>query len=456
MTDTIAAIATAQGKGGVGIVRVSGPEVPALVEHLFGSLPPRQACLRIFKDAQGQTIDQGLALYFKAPHSFTGEHVLELQGHGGPAVLQLLLKQVMTAIPTIRQANAGEFSERAYLNDKMDLAQAEAVMDLINSSSAQAVIAAGRSLTGEFSSLIEDLLAQLIQLRLYIEAALDFPEEEIDFLADTGLQVQLQQLLQAVDQTLQRSRIGQRMTEGLSVVILGQPNVGKSSLLNALTGEDTAIVTDIAGTTRDVLKQQIQLDGLPVNIIDTAGLRETQDVVEQEGVRRAWTAVQQADRILLVTDAGLGIGHYEQQVLKQVHTQTTIPVDIIFNKVDTLQDTGLEQQVTTLTINQRDYQQISLSAKTRQGFQTLVDYLKQTVGFSQTSETTFTARARHVNALEATRQQLHQADIHLQQGDGELCAEALRLAQQSLGTITGTFSADDLLGEIFSSFCIGK
>ncbi len=450
--DTIAAIATPPGKGGIGIVRVSGDAVPQLIQQLFGqALKPRQAELLPFKDKAGHIIDRGIVLYFSAPHSYTGEHVLELQGHGGPVVLDMLLQNILSQ--GVRLAKAGEFTERAFLNEKMDLAQAEAVIDLIESSSTQAALAAARSLEGNFSKTINALLDRLIQLRLYIEAALDFPEEEIDFLSDQQLHQRLADLHTDLDNVFHSVKQGRLLKEGLNVVILGQPNAGKSSLLNQLAGKNSAIVTDIAGTTRDVLREHIHIDGMPLHIIDTAGLRESPDVIEQEGVKRAWQEVEHADRVLLLVDVDKGWSTFEEQVLDSVPQNSV--VDIIYNKIDSLHQAPYIEKKTPHSASHSGVN-IGLSAKTGEGLALLTEHLKQSVGFEQTGENQFSARRRHVLILEALREHSQNAKRQLQQGAGELAAEELRLAQDKLASITGEFSSDDLLGEIFSSFCIGK
>lgn len=447
--DTIAAIATAPGRGGVGIIRVSGTQATAVAEAILGALPqPRYATFTQFKHSDGSSLDEGLALYFKAPHSFTGEDVLELQGHGGPVILDLLLKRVLSL--GVRLARPGEFSERAFLNDKLDLAQAEAIADLIDAASEQAARSALKSLQGEFSRRITHIVEQLIQLRIYIEAALDFPEEEIDFLAQSHVMDSLNALILKVEALQQEAKQGALLREGMTVVIAGRPNAGKSSLLNALAGKETAIVTDIAGTTRDILKEHIHINGVPLHVIDTAGLRETVDIVEQEGVRRARQAMREADRILLVIDshdhaeAPLLIAELTQDLPKQ------IPITLIFNKIDVL------GQAPSL-IQGSAYTQIALSAKQLLGLDLLRQHLLECVGFDQTLEGGFIARRRHLQAIERAYTWLQQGREQLRvHRAGELLAEDLRYAQEALSEITGQFTADDLLGKIFSSFCIGK
>ena len=442
--DTIAAIATPSGKGGVGIVRVSGSACLKIAEKILKKIPlPRNADYCPFYDAKGDIIDHGIALYFKNPHSFTGEDVLELQGHGGPVVMDMLLERVCEL--GARIAHAGEFSERAFLNDKMDLAQAEAVADLIEADSTEAARAAVRSMEGEFSGLISELVEQLIQLRIYVEAALDFPEEEIDFLADAHVSNELNTLVESVEKIWASARQGSLLREGMTVVIAGRPNAGKSSLLNALSGRETAIVTHIEGTTRDVLREHIQIDGMPLHIIDTAGLRETADPVEQEGVRRAWNEIEKADRILLVTD---------QQKVEDNQLLEKLPENIkrtyIHNKIDISgEEAGIKQESKAVNI--------FLSAKTGEGINLLKNHLKQCMGYEQTTQGQFMARRRHLTALDTAQQSIKAAQKNLQTIQaGELIAEELKQAQMALSEITGEFSSDDLLGRIFSSFCIGK
>lgn len=444
--DTIAAIATPPGKGGIGIVRVSGPRVPEIMKALFHkTLLPRHAELLPFKNAEGEILDRGIALFFESPHSYTGEDVLELQGHGGPVVLNLLLQRILEL--GVRRAGPGEFTERAFINDKMDLAQAEAVIDLIESSSEQGVKAAARSLEGEFSKAVQQLLGDLIQIRMYIEAALDFPEEEIDFLSDKQLHENVKALQEDIENVLATARQGRLLKEGLNVVILGRPNAGKSSLLNRLAGRDSAIVTEIAGTTRDVLREHIHIDGLPLHIIDTAGLRESGDLIEQEGVRRAWDEVGKADRVLLLVDKRQEFGPEEEKTLKRI--PAALPVDIIHNKLDLTGDKPFIKNASRGVL-------IGLSVKTGEGFQLLTDHLKQSVGFEQTAENQYTARRRHIEAMKRVKKHIEQAHQQLVEGAGELAAEEMRLGQEALSEITGKFGSDDLLGEIFSSFCIGK
>ena len=439
-TDTIAAIATPPGRGGVGIVRVSGPLAAEIAKRITGSTPrPRHAAYRRFLDKHGELIDTGIALYFPAPHSFTGEDVLELQGHGGPVVMDLLLQRCLQL--GARPARPGEFSERAFLNDKIDLAQAEAIADLIDSSSEQAARSAQRSLQGEFSAAINKLLKEITELRVYVEAALDFPEEEIDFLADQAIDERLQNIQQQLDIIFQRAQQGRLLREGMHLVIAGRPNAGKSSLMNALAGAETAIVTDIAGTTRDILREQINLDGMPLHIVDTAGLRHSDDPVEQIGIQRAWEEIKKADLVLLLIDATIGFGKEEQAILDEL--PDTLEVLRVVNKTD-------------LAKTEKQPREIHISAKTGEGIDTLRKTLEQRMGYQRENEDSYIARRRHLNALQKTKTAIENATAQKQTGAGELMAEELRQAQEALGEITGKFTSDDLLGEIFSSFCIGK
>ncbi len=453
--DTIAAQATPPGRGGVGIIRVSGPKAKEVAKAILGKVPEvRKAEYLAFKDRHQHTLDQGIALYFKAPHSFTGEDVLELQAHGGPVILDMLLKEI-TALPNIRLANPGEFSEQAFLNDKLDLTQAEAIADLINSSSEQAARCALHSLQGDFSKLIHQLVEQVIHLRMYVEAAIDFPEEEIDFLADKKIVSDLKAIITQISQVREKARQGSIIREGMRVVIAGRPNAGKSSLLNALSGRESAIVTDIAGTTRDVLSEQIHIDGMPLHIIDTAGLRESADKVEQIGIARAWQEINQADRVLLMIDAS----EYQNNAYFNAKQQwpdffdklpPNIGLTIIKNKADISQDPVAITQENNNTV-------ITLSAKTGAGITLLKDHLKTIMGYQGSTEGGFMARRRHLIALEKAHQHLETGLTQLESFmAGEILAEELRLTQQELNQITGEFTSDDLLGKIFSSFCIGK
>ncbi len=441
--DTIVAVATAPGKGGIGVVRISGSEAASIAKRLLSKLPsPRVATLSDFRNANNEVIDKGVALYFPAPNSFTGEDVLELQGHGGPVVMDCLLTTVVAL--GARLARPGEFSERSFLNGKMDLAQAEAVADLIDASTQQAARSAMRSLQGQFSEKITALSKTLMHLRLYVEAAIDFPEEEIDFLADGHILQKIEDTLVQLSDLQQQAKQGQLLKEGMSVVIIGQPNAGKSSLLNCLTGNETAIVTPIPGTTRDLVKETIQIDGMPLHIIDTAGIRQQAEEVEQEGIRRALLQQDIADRILLVVDANKNpmMTSVEENVLKQFADKTTV----LINKID----------LTTIPEGLRE-DKIYLSAKTGQGIERLKTHLKDCMGFRADESGTFTARRRHLTALRITRDCCEKAKEQLvRYKAGELVAQELKMAQDALGEIVGRVTTDDLLGEIFASFCIGK
>ncbi|OFZ70743.1 MAG: tRNA uridine-5-carboxymethylaminomethyl(34) synthesis GTPase MnmE [Betaproteobacteria bacterium RBG_16_58_11] len=440
--DTIAAIATAPGRGGIGVVRVSGPQAPSIAQALIGKLPPpRLATLANFLDTDASVIDQGIALYFAAPHSFTGEDVLELQGHGGPAVMQRLLARCLEA--GARIAEPGEFTRRAYLNDKLDLAQAESVADLIDASSVQAAKSAMRSLQGEFSREIHALVQSLIDLRMLVEATLDFPEEEIDFLDAAHAKEKLAAIREQLGRVLTRAKLGALLREGLQVVLIGQPNVGKSSLLNRLAGEEVAIVTPVAGTTRDTVREEIQIDGIPLHIIDTAGLRETQDEVEKIGIARTWAVVDKAQLALVIIDAARGQAEEDEAILRKL--PSGLPVLRVYNKIDLVGETPHAA---------RDGEAVYLSAKTGAGLEILHDRLLQLAGWQAAEEGVYLARERHLQALYAAKSSLENAEQNWQQL--ELLAEELKLAQNALASITGEFSADDLLGEIFSRFCIGK
>lgn len=452
-TDTIAAIATAPGQAGVGIVRVSGPKAAVIAEQMLGFMPrPRYAHYGPFKDSSGGLIDEGLGLYFPNPHSFTGEDVFELQGHGGTIILDMLLREVCSL--GARLARPGEFSERAFLNDKLDLAQAEAIADLIESSSEQAARCAVRSMQGVFSRRIEALVEAVTHLRIYVEAAIDFPEEEIDFLADGKVAEDLAVLLEQVTTILAEAQQGTIMRDGMKVVIAGRPNAGKSSLLNALAGREAAIVTAIEGTTRDVLREHIHIDGMPLHIIDTAGLRDSSDEVEQIGISRAWEEIRQADRILLMVDATTTDKTEPHEIWPDFIDQlpANAPVTVIRNKVDLSGEAvGIRAEP------EQSAPVIRLAAKGSEGLEVLRDHLKQCMGFVTTTEGGFLARRRHLDALERARDSLLQGQGQLEGfGAGELLAEDLRAAQDSLGEITGQLTPDELLGKIFSSFCIGK
>lgn len=452
-TDTIAAIATAPGQAGVGIVRVSGPKASAIARAMLGFDPkPRYAHFGPFLDTQGELIDEGIGLYFPNPHSFTGEDVFELQGHGGTVILDLLLREVCNL--GARLARPGEFSERAFLNDKLDLAQAEAIADLIESSSEQAARCAVRSMQGVFSRQIDNLVEAVTHLRIYVEAAIDFPEEEIDFLADGKVATDLDDLLQRVEKILSEAQQGTILRDGMKVVIAGRPNAGKSSLLNALAGREAAIVTAIEGTTRDVLREHIHIDGMPLHIIDTAGLRDSPDEVEQIGIARAWDEIRQADRILLMVDATTTDKTEPHEIWPDFIDQLpkNSPVTVIRNKVDL---SG--EQVGIRDESGRVAPVVRLAAKEAEGLDILRDHLKACIGFASTTEGGFLARRRHLDALERARDSLLQGQSQLQgYGAGELLAEDLKAAQDSLGEITGHLTPDELLGKIFSSFCIGK
>ncbi|MDN3562327.1 tRNA uridine-5-carboxymethylaminomethyl(34) synthesis GTPase MnmE [Vreelandella neptunia] len=448
--DTIAALATPPGRGGVGIIRVSGPACREIAQAMVGHCPaPRYAHYGPFQGEEG-SIDEGIALFFSGPHSFTGEDVLELQGHGGPIIMDMLLERCVAL--GARLARPGEFSERAFLNDKLDLAQAEAIADLIDATSRSAAENAVRSLQGEFSKRVSALVERLIELRVYVEAAIDFPEEEIDFLADGHVAQHLSSVQQALSDVRQAAGQGALLREGMSVVIAGRPNAGKSSLLNALTEQDTAIVTDIAGTTRDVLREHIHIDGMPLHIIDTAGLRDTPDAVEKIGVARAWAEIEKADRVLLLVDASTTASTDPMAIwpefVARLPDQTRLT--LVRNKIDTsAEPAGIDLSTTTPIVR--------LSAKTGTGVDNLKAHLKDVMGFAATTEGRFSARRRHLDALDRAMAALDTGRAQLDgYGAGELLAEDLRDAQQALGEITGEFSADDLLGEIFGSFCIGK
>ena len=451
-TDTIVAQATPPGRGGVGILRVSGPKAQDVAKAVLGILPkPRYAHYLPFLASDGTTLDEGIALFFPNPHSFTGEDVLELQGHGGPVILDLLLKRILD-IPSVRIARPGEFSERAFLNDKLDLAQAEAIADLIDASSEQAAKSALSSLQGVFSKKINTLVEALIHLRIFTEAAIDFPEEEIDFLSDGKIEAELEQVIQRLNEVRQEAKQGSLLREGMKVVIAGRPNAGKSSLLNALAGRDAAIVTDIAGTTRDVLREHIHIDGMPLHIIDTAGLREASDEVERIGIERAWQEIDQADRVLFMVDSTTTNETNPEKLWPEFieRLPKNMPVTVIRNKADlTGEPLGYSEQ--------NGYCLIQLSARTGEGITLLRDHLKQVMGFTSSTEGGFLARRRHLQALEKAAEHLNNGQYQLTTFHaGELLAEELRLAQEALSEITGEFTSDDLLGRIFSSFCIGK
>lgn len=450
--DTIVAQATPPGRGGVGIVRVSGPACKAAAEALLHHCPkPRKAEYLPFYAANGELIDEGIALFFPGPNSFTGEDVLELQGHGGPVLIDMIIKAILE-LPAIRPARPGEFSERAFLNDKLDLTQAEAIADLIDTNSEQAAKAALQSLKGEFSHKIDQLVDAVIHLRMYVEAAIDFPDEEIDFLSDGKVAGDLTAIIEQLFAIDQQARQGTLMREGMRIVIAGRPNAGKSSLLNALAGRESAIVTEVAGTTRDVLREHIQIDGMPLHIIDTAGLRESPDQVEQIGIERAWDEIRQADRVLFMVDSQETNAIHPDDIWPEFFAQLPddMPYTVIRNKVDlTKESIGMDEH--------NGIPVLHLSAKTGHGIEHLREHLKHCVGYRASSEGSFMARRRHLDALEKAKTHLLQGQEQLELSlAGELLAEELRLAQQHLNEITGEFTSDDLLGEIFGSFCIGK
>jgi tRNA modification GTPase len=455
----IAAIATAPGRGAVGIVRVSGASVAPVIEALCARpLKPREATYLPFLGADGSTIDQGLAIHFPAPNSYTGEDVLELQAHGGPVVLQLLLARCLEAgqAAGMRVARPGEFTERAFLNDKIDLAQAEAIADLIDASTEAAARSATRSMAGEFSGEVHALRDALIHLRMLVEATLDFPEEEIDFLQKADAQGQLERLQQTLARVMQRARQGALLREGIKVVIAGQPNAGKSSLLNALAGAELAIVTPVAGTTRDVVSQTIQIEGVPLHVIDTAGLRESEDAVEKIGIQRAWGQIEAADAVLFLHDLTRASSpEYLAGDAAVAHALATrlppsVPVIEVWNKLDAAPDAQAPRVA--------DHESMRLSARTGDGLEALRRKLLEVAGWQSAPEGVYMARERHVHALRRVNSHLMEASALLAQRAQalDLLAEELRLAQNALNEITGEFNSDDLLGVIFSSFCIGK
>ncbi len=438
--DSIVAAATPPGTGGVGIVRISGDDVERIAREMLGSLPePRTATYRSFRNAAGERVDVGIALYFPAPASFTGESVLELHGHGGPVVISLLVDAVIAF--GARQAEPGEFSKRAFLNDKLDLVQAEAIADLIGSGTAQAARAALRSLSGAFSKAVDSLADQLVRLRMHVEAAIDFPEEEIDFLSDDALLKRIDECAAAFATLSAEAKQGRVLRDGYQVVIVGKPNVGKSSLLNLLSGQEAAIVTEVAGTTRDVLREQIDVDGLAVELIDTAGLRNDPDHIEAEGIRRAREALANADAALWIQD----VTDKDQDAPKE-NLPDGVPVTVVHNKIDLV---GAKPGVVD--------GEVYLSAQTGKGIDALRQHIKELAGYDNLGEGAFTARRRHIGALRRASEHFETGRRALEEARaGELLAEELRLSQQALGEITGAFSADDLLGKIFSEFCIGK
>jgi tRNA modification GTPase len=476
-TDTIAALATAPGKSGICVVRVSGPGAASIATSILTFTPtPRTAHLSQFKDACDETIDEGIALFFKGPASFTGEDVLELQGHGGLSVQKLILDRVLSL--GARLANPGEFSERAFLNNKIDLVQAEAIADLIDANSAQAARSALRTLSGEFSNKVNHLVAELTKIRVNIEAAIDFSDEDIDIITESRVKEGLREISESLALALSQANKGMLLKEGMQVVIAGEPNAGKSSLLNALSGNDSAIVTSIAGTTRDLLSEQLQIDGMPVHITDTAGLRLSEDVVEQEGIRRAADAVRKSDKVLLVIDSSVSASQNLSEDANGLHELPLSLVPkllldepalfaktlVIFNKADLTPGATLGRGALTVpaSLRARDgvpakLESITLSAKLNDGIDALRDALKESIGFNSMIEGAFVARERHLIALRAARELIASAEQCLVDGvPFELAAEDLRLAQNELGRITGQITSDDLLGEIFSTFCVGK
>lgn len=446
-TETIVAAATPPGRGGIGIVRLSGPKVPEIAAVLLGELPrPRHATFARFLDARQEPIDAGLALFFPAPASYTGEHVLELHGHGGPIVIEALVTRALEL--GARRAQAGEFTQRAFLNDKLDLAQAEAIADLIDAGSREAVRAAMRSLQGELSAMVRGLTEAVIDLRTYVEAAIDFPEEEIDFLADRELGERFQAVREHFAGVLESARQGRLLHEGMTVVIAGRPNAGKSSLLNRLAGYDAAIVTPIPGTTRDVVRERIAIDGMPLHVLDTAGLRHAGDSIEEEGMRRARAEIERADRVLFVIDAAEDPAA-EAYREERVRLPADVPVTLVLNKCDLAG--SLEKSPCAET------PRLYVSALTGSGIEELREHLKDCMGFQTVEGGAISARLRHLEALARARGHVEEAERQLtERRAGELVAEQLRAAQVALNEITGEFTSDDLLGRIFSSFCIGK
>jgi tRNA modification GTPase len=445
--DTIVAAATPPGRGGIGVVRISGPKAPEIGAVIAGELPPpRRASFVRFLDGQQQPIDAGFALFFPAPHSYTGEHVVELHGHGGVVVLDALIARALEL--GARRALPGEFTQRAFLNDKLDLAQAEAVADLIDAGSREAARAAMRSLQGEFSAMVQGLTEAVVELRTYVEAAIDFPEEEIDFLADSELARRIEGVRDHFEAVSQCARQGRLLRDGMTVVIAGRPNTGKSSLLNRLSGYDAAIVTPLPGTTRDVLRERIQIDGMPLHVLDTAGLREAGDLIEEEGIRRAQAEMQRADRVLFVIDtvADPAGSAFEEERRRL----PDVPVTLVFNKCDLAAGVPLAD---TLSGPPR----IALSALTGAGLDALRAHLKSCMGYHTLDAGTVSARRRHLDALARARSHVETAARELiERRAGEIVAQELREAQQALSEITGEFTTEDLLGRIFSSFCVGK
>ena len=464
-TDTISAVATPPGRGGVGIIRVSGPGTAEIAANICGRLPePREATHCRFSSADGRILDFGIALFFRGPASFTGEDVLELQGHGGVQVLKTLLRRTLEC--GARMARPGEFTERAFLNEKLDLLQAEAIADLINASSEQAMRSSVRTLQGLFSAHIDTLARQITSIRKNVEAAIDFSDEAVDFMTDTSVSQSLQEINSQLDATLEKARQGALLREGIAVVLAGAPNVGKSTLLNALAGTDTAIVTDIPGTTRDLLREQLDIEGLPVHVTDTAGLRSTSNPVEQEGVRRAQEAIQKADQVLLLVDATrtgldgdslagclglLAADENPEEWLERFSNRLCL----VINKIDLVE--GLDTNRRSTAFLQHELPTVQLSARTGEGLDELRSFLLTSCGFEDAGEEAFIARERHLQVLRQVSRHTHSAELGVRESlHLELIAEELRLAHQLLGTITGKVSSDDLLGEIFASFCLGK
>ena len=443
-TDTIAAIATPPGNGGIGVIRISGKLVLTIAKQLIPkNIIPRQALFSTFLDANSSVLDSGIVIYFPSPHSYTGEDILELQGHGGAVILDMILRRVLAL--GARMANPGEFTERAFLNNKLDLAQAEAVADLIESSTEQSVRSAQKSMQGAFSERINELVEELTELRVYIEAAIDFVDEDIDFLTDGIVEKRIFKILTKITQIQQTAIQGRLLRDGMTVVLAGKPNAGKSSLLNALAGHDAAIVTDIEGTTRDILREHIQIDGMPLHIIDTAGLRDSNQAIEKEGIRRAHEEINKADRVLLVIDVQQPENNYISELLPD-----NIKVTKIYNKIDLL-------DIDPKIVESEQGTQIYVSIKQNMGLDLLINHLKESIGFNSESEDVFISRRRHIDAIDRAANSVKNAleQICTYQA-GELAAEDLLQAQNALSEITGKFTSDDLLGNIFSSFCIGK
>ncbi len=466
-TETIVAAATPPGRGGVGIVRLSGPKVPEIAAVMLGEVPrPRQATFARFLDARQEPIDAGLALFFPAPASYTGEHVLELPGHGGPVVIEALVTRALEL--GARRAHAGEFTQRAFLNDKLDLAQAEAIADLIDAGSREALRAAMRSLQGEFSAMVRGLTEAVIDLRTYVEAAIEFPEEEIDFLADRELTERFQAVREHFSGVLESARQGRLLHEGMTVVIAGRPNAGKSSLLNRLAGYDAAIVTPIPGTTRDVVRERIAIDGMPLHVLDTAGLRHAGDSIEEEGMRRARAEIERADRVLFVIDA-VEDPAAEAYREERARLPADVPVTLVLNKCDLVGSLEKSPAAIFRTVASlpgakgatlascAEPPRLYVSALTGAGLEELRTHLKGCMGFQTVEGGAISARLRHLETLARARAHVEEAERQLtERRAGELVAEELRAAQTALNEITGEFTSDDLLGRIFSSFCIGK